>query len=229
MKKEGKEEEGGGKVVDNSLPATPNEDSSCPTTTPSDDKNEAKHGMTTEADDGYSIVQCLPITGRTHQLRVHLQFLGHPIVNDPIYCNQRVFGPDLGYRDASASADEDIIARLSRMGKDQVAEAVAYHEEITEEYNKRKAEKMSGLKCDVCHTPLYSEPGMHEMGIYLHAKRYAANDGSWAFETELPRWALPPSPPPPPPLCCTTIDGSVDGDGGDGSDSNSSTTSSREH
>jgi tRNA pseudouridine synthase 8/2,5-diamino-6-(5-phospho-D-ribitylamino)-pyrimidin-4(3H)-one deaminase len=32
-----------------------------------------------------SLVKCLPVTGRTHQIRVHLQHLGHPIVNDPIY------------------------------------------------------------------------------------------------------------------------------------------------
>lgn len=28
-----------------------------------------------------------PITGRTHQIRVHVQWLGHPIVNDPIYAH----------------------------------------------------------------------------------------------------------------------------------------------
>eukprot|EP00899_Mesostigma_viride_P001317 jgi/Mesvir1/11186/Mv14577-RA.1 len=33
----------------------------------------------------YSLVRCRPQTGRTHQLRVHLQYLGHPIVNDPLY------------------------------------------------------------------------------------------------------------------------------------------------
>ncbi|KAJ8435671.1 hypothetical protein Cgig2_014252 [Carnegiea gigantea] len=33
----------------------------------------------------YSIVQCEPLTGRTHQIRVHLQHAGHPIGNDMLY------------------------------------------------------------------------------------------------------------------------------------------------
>jgi RluA family pseudouridine synthase len=32
-----------------------------------------------------SVVLAQPITGRTHQIRVHLKHLGHPIVNDPVY------------------------------------------------------------------------------------------------------------------------------------------------
>ena len=32
-----------------------------------------------------SLVLCRPQTGRTHQLRIHLEELGHPILNDPIY------------------------------------------------------------------------------------------------------------------------------------------------
>jgi RluA family pseudouridine synthase len=35
--------------------------------------------------DGVSVVRCRPRTGRMHQIRVHLQFLGHPIANDPLY------------------------------------------------------------------------------------------------------------------------------------------------
>ena len=32
-----------------------------------------------------SLVELKPTSGRTHQLRVHMQYLGHPIVGDPIY------------------------------------------------------------------------------------------------------------------------------------------------
>ncbi|POY70497.1 hypothetical protein BMF94_6411 [Rhodotorula taiwanensis] len=43
-----------------------------------------------------SVVHCRPITGRSHQIRVHLQFLGHPIANDPIYQNTAAWGASGG-------------------------------------------------------------------------------------------------------------------------------------
>lgn len=146
------------------------------------------------AKEGYSIVRCLPVTGRTHQLRVHLQFLGHPIGNDPIYCNQRVWGTRLGANDSDATqdTDEDIITRLSRMGKSEVADAVAYHDEMVDEYNKKKAEKMSGELCEVCQTPLYTDPGEQELSLWLHSLRYEDAGGSWSYVSPLPAWALPP-------------------------------------
>ena len=69
---------------------------------------------------------------------------------------------------------------------------MAYHDEMMEEYNKKKAEKMTGHLCEICDTPLYSDPGAHELGIYLHARRYACEEGKWEYETPLPDWALPP-------------------------------------
>ena len=143
---------------------------------------------------GYSIVRCLPVTGRTHQLRVHLQFLGHPIANDPIYCNQRVWGANLGANDADASqhTDEDIITRLSRMGKTEVADAIAFADEMVSDYNKKKAEKMSGETCEVCATPLYTDPGDHELSLWLHSLRYEDAAGSWSYVSPLPAWAMPP-------------------------------------
>lgn len=38
-----------------------------------------------EENDTHSLVELKPETGRTHQLRVHLQQIGHPIVGDPLY------------------------------------------------------------------------------------------------------------------------------------------------
>ncbi|PCH33259.1 pseudouridine synthase [Wolfiporia cocos MD-104 SS10] len=43
-----------------------------------------------------SVVHCRPMTGRSHQIRVHLQFLGHPVANDPVYSETRVWGGNLG-------------------------------------------------------------------------------------------------------------------------------------
>jgi len=34
---------------------------------------------------GYSLLKVNPETGRTHQIRVHLKAIHHPIVNDPLY------------------------------------------------------------------------------------------------------------------------------------------------
>jgi hypothetical protein len=38
-----------------------------------------------EPESNTSIISCIPVTGRSHQLRVHLQWLGHSIVNDVQY------------------------------------------------------------------------------------------------------------------------------------------------
>lgn len=32
-----------------------------------------------------SLIECILKTGRTHQIRVHMKYINHPIVNDPVY------------------------------------------------------------------------------------------------------------------------------------------------
>ena len=53
----------------------------------SDGKSATSFFMLREYDTGTetSLVECYPKTGRSHQLRLHLQWLGHPIVNDVQY------------------------------------------------------------------------------------------------------------------------------------------------
>lgn len=41
--------------------------------------------QTEKTDNGYSLLRLQPKTGRTHQLRVHLNYIGHPIVGDVLY------------------------------------------------------------------------------------------------------------------------------------------------
>jgi 23S rRNA pseudouridine1911/1915/1917 synthase len=47
------------------------------------------------ADDGFTLVECKLYTGRTHQIRVHMAYINHPCVGDPVY-GQRKVKADLG-------------------------------------------------------------------------------------------------------------------------------------
>ena len=42
-----------------------------------------------KTNDMYSMVELKPTTGRTHQLRVHMKYLGHPILGDPVYGTEK--------------------------------------------------------------------------------------------------------------------------------------------
>ncbi|KAK6458795.1 DRAP deaminase [Scheffersomyces xylosifermentans] len=129
-----------------------------------------------------SIVKCLPLTGRTHQIRVHLQYLGHPIANDPIYSNEFVWGKNLGKN--NEGEDADIISRLDTVGKTHAASSWFHPEEdgelITEEL------------CEISGMPIYSDPGPNDLDLWLHAYKYEAADKSWSYKTEYPEWAISP-------------------------------------
>lgn len=58
-----------------------------------------------------SVILAKPRTGRMHQIRVHLQYLGYPIVNDPLY-NHPVFGPEKGKGGITGKTDEQLIQEL---------------------------------------------------------------------------------------------------------------------
>ena len=38
---------------------------------------------------GYTLVSLILETGRTHQIRVHMKYIGYPVYNDPVYTNKK--------------------------------------------------------------------------------------------------------------------------------------------
>lgn len=42
-----------------------------------------------KAQDGLSLAACVPVTGRTHQIRVHFASIGHPLAGDDLYGGSR--------------------------------------------------------------------------------------------------------------------------------------------
>lgn len=129
-----------------------------------------------------SIVKCRPLTGRSHQIRVHLQYLGHPIANDPIYSNEFVWGSQLGKNNQGST--EEIIKKLDIIGKAKGSSTWFHPEE--------DGEVLSGKNCDTCDLELYTDPGPNDLDLWLHAYKYEAHDKSWSYKTEYPDWAVEP-------------------------------------
>ena len=48
-------------------------------------KSAVTHFKVLEQYQGYSLVECQLETGRTHQIRVHMAYIGHPLAGDPLY------------------------------------------------------------------------------------------------------------------------------------------------
>ncbi|KAG0275906.1 hypothetical protein BGZ95_008243 [Linnemannia exigua] len=147
-----------------------------------------------DPDSDTSIVLARPITGRTHQIRVHLQWLGYPITNDPLYHNKDIWGALNGQGGITTEAEEELVKKLLAQteAEDELDHALATSslnstETLTGmnmegEHHHQKAEF-----CSICGLPSRADPEPEKRIMYLHAWKYQAKD--WAFETELPEWA----------------------------------------
>ncbi|KAJ2624491.1 DRAP deaminase [Coemansia sp. RSA 1358] len=182
---------------------------------PKDGKPSLTEFERLSSDGETSIVYCRPKTGRTHQIRVHLQFLGHPIANDPLYCNEAVWGKQMGRRGHLPTDEEEVVeeeeeeeeeeekvvvaGRPSKMaGKrdsDKQNEAWVPLVRRMEEWKSKQelvdqvngAEELENRLCEKCASPAYPDPTEEELAIWLHAWRYSGP--GWTYETPLPAWA----------------------------------------
>ena len=56
-----------------------------------DGKEAVTHFKVLKRYEKVTLVELKLETGRTHQIRVHMNYIGHPVVNDPVYGNRKLF------------------------------------------------------------------------------------------------------------------------------------------
>ncbi|KAG0310463.1 hypothetical protein BGZ99_000372, partial [Dissophora globulifera] len=136
-----------------------------------------------------SIVHARPITGRTHQIRVHLQWLGYPITNDPLYHDQEIWGGLNGQGGITEEAEKDAVRKLVERGtmEDEFDFASAASNADFVQMESTPGHSSQPEFCRICDLPSRADPEPEKRIMYLHAWRYQAKD--WLFETELPDWA----------------------------------------
>ena len=130
-----------------------------------------------------SLVLCKPRTGRNHQIRVHLQFLGFPICNDPIY-NSTAFGSEKGkFGHYGNYNDMELARRLIVEVEKDVENSESNSKTVLLNTTSVSFDKL----CPQCKCPTPYSRGAHQM-IYLHALEYYSTSG-WAYKTDWPKWA----------------------------------------
>lgn len=98
---------------------------------------------------GITFLQVLPQTGRTHQIRVHLASMGHPLLGDPVYGRKRnvpeCFGPRLRELVRAMGRQALHAERLSIIHP-RTGEKVEFHSPLPKDMERVLLELRSGRK-----------------------------------------------------------------------------------
>ncbi|CAH8474115.1 unnamed protein product [Schistosoma turkestanicum] len=136
-----------------------------------------------------SLVICRLFTGRTHQIRIHVQYLGFPIVDDPLY-NSTDWGELKGKNANYGMTVEEVVQKLSISRNRE-----KYYIQETSEKSETSLDPSITERLQLCKDPLcpdckltFKNPEMKHLILRLHAYRYSGSD--WHFSAPLPNWVL---------------------------------------
>ncbi|XP_020965850.1 RNA pseudouridine synthase 7 isoform X4 [Arachis ipaensis] len=124
-----------------------------------------------------SIVLCEPITGRTHQIRVHLKHSGHPIANDMLYISDETVDRSSKGSSADRSACTSATALTSSI-----------EEKVVNDCEEKSNVGFSiDPMCTNCPNLAPKGYDTDEEGLWLHCIQYSGPD--WTYECPYPDWA----------------------------------------
>lgn len=127
-----------------------------------------------------SIVLCKPLTGRTHQIRIHLARLGHPITNDNLYNSEDPFHKYpkrlefvLKNHDWRQLDDQNLASSFAA---------------ILDEYLHFIKPGTTQDRCLECGSLLLPNPHPDSLKLNLHAWQYFDSNNQFHYQTSLPSW-----------------------------------------
>ncbi|OIO38242.1 MAG: hypothetical protein AUJ71_03405 [Candidatus Omnitrophica bacterium CG1_02_49_16] len=102
----------------------------------------ARTDYTTLSTNGeYSFLEIKPCSGRTHQIRAHLAFIGHPVVGDKIYIDLNLFS-----RYVIHGLDDEMLERLKLRRLALHASEISFTHPATREWTTFKSELPADIK-----------------------------------------------------------------------------------
>ncbi|CAH8501398.1 RNA pseudouridylate synthase domain containing protein 2, variant 2 [Schistosoma haematobium] len=136
-----------------------------------------------------SLVICRLFTGRTHQIRVHVQYLGYPIVDDPLY-NSADWGELKGKGANYGMTLEEVVQRLSDSRNREKYRIQETDEKLESSLDPNVLERLQLCKDPLCPDCklTFKDPEMNNLILRLHAYRYSGSD--WCYSAPLPSWVI---------------------------------------
>ncbi|KAM0677233.1 DRAP deaminase [Binucleata daphniae] len=134
---------------------------------------------------GYSLVECKPLTGRTHQIRVHLSSIGYPIVNDKMYGGETIADSTLEDKQQDYKGKSNKI-ETTKTSCDGLVTNLNEIESIFTVENKIEIKALDFIlrTCEQENSKPYKN---NNQFICLHASEYKIDDQ--VYKADWPGWA----------------------------------------